>query len=171
MRVVRGIFLFLVTLYIAFVAFMPKQELYFYLETKLKKEGIIIYNEKFKETPLELDIYNGVVDFNGVDVARFSQITLKPYLFINTLSLENAELLDLAKKALDIEIEKLQAKHTLLKPFIIDIKASGNFGSAVGYIDLKKRIVHIDITDAQNIRTLKKFLTKGEKGWYYESRF
>jgi len=171
MRVVKGVFLFLITFYIAFIAFMPKQELYFYLEQQLKKNGVTIYNESFKETPLALQVSNAIIEYEGVDVAQFNMLTIKAYLFINTLELEHLELLDLAKKALDIEIEKLEAKHTILKPFLITLQATGSFGSATGYINLKARVLHIDITDAQNILNLKKFLVKGEKGWYYEKRF
>ncbi len=171
MRVVRDIFLFLLTFYIAIVAFMPKTELYYYLEKKLKEKGVVIYNEKFKETPLALDISNGIISYQGLDVARFSLITFKPYLFLNTLEAKNIELLDMAKKALDVDIESLKAKHTILKPFIINLDIVGSFGEAKGYIELKEHLVHIDILTPKNIKPLKRFLRKGEKGWYYESRF
>jgi hypothetical protein len=171
MRVVRNIILFLITLYVAFVAFMPKEQLYFYLEKELNKNGIVIYNERFKETPLSLVVSNGVVSYQGVDVARFSKLEAKIYLLFNQVELENVELLDLAKKALDVELEKLKASYIISKPFLVTIDAKGSFGTAKGYIDLKKKILHIDIVDVQNIIALKKFLRKGEKGWYYEQKF
>ncbi len=171
MRVVIYIFLFLFTFIISFIAFMPKKNIYFYIEKELNKNRVLIYNEKIKETPIELDIKDGIINYQGLDIAKFNDINFKPYLFINTLKAKGIKLLDIAKEALDLEIDSIVLKETLLKPFIITIQADGNFGKAIGYIDLKNRLIHIEIVDAQNILNLKRFLRKNKKGWYYERKF
>lgn len=171
MRLVKNIVLSLLAFIVAFVVFMPREQLYYYLEKELNKQDIVISNEKIESKLGSLIVTNGVVYAKGVEVARFSKAKISPFLVINQAVIEDIELLNIAKKFLDIDIEKLKAKHTILNPFIINLDANGSFGVAKGFVNLKQRVIHIDIVEAKNIAPLRRFLTKGEKGWQYESSF
>jgi len=171
MRMVKNILLFIVAIYIGFILFMPKQELYFKAEQILKKQGIIIDNEEIINSLTNFKLLHPVVYYQGVDVARASMLKATPLLLVNTLEAENVELLNVAKKFINVNINRLKASHSVLKPYYIKLNIDANFGIASGFINLKKRVIHIDIIEKKDINSIRKFLKKGEKGWYYESNF
>jgi hypothetical protein len=171
MRLVKNIFIGLIALIIAFIAFMPKEQLYYFAERKLSEQNIVISQEEINTKFGALIVKHGVVNFQGIDVAQFNKAKILPLLFVNRATIENIEFLNIAKNFINFDIEALKLNHTILKPFIINLTAFGGFGSAEGFIDLKKRLIRIDITEAKNINSIKRFLKKGDKGWYYESRF
>jgi hypothetical protein len=171
MRLVKYILTFIATLYLGAVLFMPKSNLYYKAEELLNKQGVVIDNEEVRSSLINLKIMHPVAYYQGVDFARASMIKVTPLLFINTLEAENIELLSVAKKFLNISITTLKANHTILNPFNIKLNIVGNFGTASGYIDLKEKVIHIDIIEPKDINSIKKFLKKGKKGWYYESKF
>ena len=171
MRLVRGVLIFIVALYLGLIFFMPKSELYYFVEKQLNKQGVAIDNEVLNSKPTSLDILHPVAYYQGVDVARVAKIKVTPLLFINKVEADDIELLNIAKKFLNVTVSSLKLNHSILKPFRVKIDAKGSFGVANGYANLKSRVVHIDIVKPKNINSIRRFLKKGAKGWYYESRF
>ncbi len=171
MRVVRTIFLFIVALYLGLVLFMPKTELYYYIEKQLSSYGVVIDNEELNSKPTFLEVLHPIAYYQGADVARVAKIKVTPLLFINKIEADNIELLNVAKQFLNVSIDSLKVNHSILKPYRVKIDAVGSFGVANGYANLKQRVIHIDIIKPKSINSIKRFLKKGEKGWYYESSF
>jgi len=171
MRLVRNILIFLIAIVAGFIIFMPKLSIYYYLEQKLAQQGVVIYNEKVNSTIGKFSLSHANISYQGADVAEVSYLEVKPLVAYNSVEARGVELVGMAKQFLNVGIDNFKAKHTLLKPYIVKLDANGTFGSAHGYANLKERILHIDIVDAKNISSIKKFLKRGEKGWYYESKF
>lgn len=171
MRVVRNIVLFIVALIVGVVLFMPKSQLYYYGEKQLKQYGVVIGNEKLDDKLLSLNILHPVVYLQGLGVVRASKVEVMPLLFINRVDADGIELINEAKKFLNVNITKLKLNQSILKPYRVKIDAQGSFGVANGYANLKSRVVHIDIIKPKDINSIKRYLKKGEKGWYYESKF
>ena len=171
MRLVINILIFLIFLIGGLIIFMPKSQLYYYGEKMLNEKGIIISDEKIKETPIDLTISNGNIYAQGALVASIALAKVQPYILFNKAEINNVELKGLAKDFLNISIDKAIAKESILKPFIVALEAEGSFGKAVGWVDLKNRLIHIDIVEAKNINPIRKYMHKNEQGWYYESKF
>ena len=127
MRLVRNIILFIVALYIGAVIFMPKSQLYYFAEKQLKNRGIVIGNEKLTEKIAFLNVQHPVVYFQGVDVARAANIKITPLLLVNRLEANSVELLNIAKKFIDININTLTAKQSIFNLYRIKIDATGSF--------------------------------------------
>jgi len=171
MRLVKYILISLIALILSFIAFMPKEQLYYFAEQKLNEQNIVISQEEINTKFGALIVSHGVVNAQGVDVAQFNRAKILPLFFVNRATIENIEFLNIAKNFINFDIEKVNLNHTIFKPFIVTIRANGGFGSASGYIDLKNKTIRIDITEAKNINSIKRFLKKDNKGWYYESKF
>lgn len=171
MRLVKKVLIFIIALYIGAVAFMPKEQLYYYLEHKLQEKGVVIGNEKLENKGLSLNILHLITYFQGADIARVSKVSIKPLLFINSVEVDDIEFLNLAKDYLNLDVKVLKLNHTVLKPFKVKIDANGSFGVAHGEMNLKTRVLHIDIVEPKDINSIKRYLKKGAKGWYYETRF
>jgi len=171
MRMVKNIIIFIVALYIGIVIFMPKSQLYYYAEEQLNSKGIVIGNEELVDKIPSLDILHMVVYYQGIDVVRVSKLKITPLLLINKIEADDIELLNIAKKFLNVNITSLKANQSILKPFKVKIDAVGNFGVVSGYADLKNRIIHLDLIKPKDINSIKRYLRKSSKGWYYESKF
>ena len=171
MRLVKNILLFIVALYIGAVIFMPKSELFYFAQKQLKPKGIVVGNEEIISKIGTFELLHPVVYFQGVDIARATDVKVTPLLFLNKLEASDVELLNVAKKFLNVNISSLKANQSILKPFMVKIDATGNFGVAHGYANLKTRVVHLDIVEPKDLNSIKRYLKKGEKGWYYESSF
>jgi len=171
MRLVKNILLFIVALYIGVVIFMPKTQLYYFAQKQLKPKGIVISNEEIIDKITTFELLHPVAYFQGVDVLRAADIKVTPLLFVNRLEASDIELLNVAKKFLNVEINSLKANQSILKPFIVKIDATGNFGTLHGYANLKTRVIHLDVVEAKNLNPIRRYLKKGQKGWYYESSF
>ncbi len=171
MRLVINIIIFLTILLGGLILFMPKSQLYFYGEKLLNEQGIAIYDEKIKETPIDFTIQNGDIYFEGALVATIDKAKVQPFILFNQIKIDGVKLQGLAKDLLNISLNKATAKESILKPFYVDLNIEGSFGKAAGWIDLKSRVIHIDIVEAKNINPIRKYLHKNEKGWYYESKF
>jgi len=171
MRLVRNIIVFLIALLAGLVLFMPKLGGYYYLEKLASQKNITIYNEEINQKIGFLKILHPIASYQGADIARASSIKVTPLIAFNQIEAKNVELVGIAKQFLNADIQNLKATHSVLKPYLIKINAIGSFGLANGYANLKQRVIHLDITEAKNITPIKKLLKRGEKGWYYESRF
>ena len=171
MRLVRNLIIFIAASVIGLALFMPKLSLYYYLEKQLAQNGIVIYDEKTDNNIAYLKISHAKLSYQGADIAEIGSIKVTPWIVFNRIIAKDIELTGVAKQFLNIEIENFKATHSALKPYIVKINANGTFGVASGYVNLKQRVVHIDLSEAKDITSLKKFLKRGEKGWYYESKF
>jgi len=171
MRLVKNILLFIIALVVGLYIFMPKTHLYYKAEELLEQKSITIGNEKIESDLRSLRVLHPVIYYQGAELARIEAVEVKPYIFINSVKLTNLEPLGIAKELGDITVAQLHLKHSLLKPFTIKLDSNGSFGVAHGTIDLKNRLVHIDIVEPKNIEPLKRVLKKAKKGWYYESKF
>ncbi len=171
MRLVKYLFLFLFTFLVALFFFMPKENLYYYLEKELQKHNIIISNEKISTTPVSLKIVHADVSAQGIPIAYITEAKFTTYLFYNTLSLNSIELKNIAKDFIQSDIEEILLKENITNPFYISVDITGEFGKAKGYIDLKKRLLHLDVTLQKEIPAIRSYLQQSDKGWYYEYKF
>jgi hypothetical protein len=51
------------------------------------------------------------------------------------------------------------------------MKANGSFGVLEGTVSLRERVVHLDFVELKQADMIRSKLSKGEKGWYYETSF
>ncbi len=172
MRLVKYIALFLFTFLLALFFLTPKENLYYLLEKELLlKQDIIIDKEKFSSTPISARIEHATIIVHDIPVATITEAKFLSLIFYNQANIYDVEFNDLAKNYLQSNIDTIILKQNILKPFFISVSAQGDFGNAKGYIDLKKRLLHLDVSLDKDIPTIKRYLQKGNKGWYYEYRF
>ncbi len=171
MRLVKYILLFLLTLLLGLYIFMPKTALYYKAEEYLKSKSVVVGNEEIESNLLRFKLQHAVVYYQGADLARIEEVQIKPFILANSAILKSIEPLGIAKKFGNLRVERLELKESIFKPFYIKLYATGSFGKADGYIDLKSHLVHIDLREPKDIGAIKKLLKKGEEGWYYESKF
>ena len=170
MQVVKNSLIILLILPILIVFFMPKKELYYLLEQKLKAENIVISGEVLVEGPLSLTVEHPVFFLGGAPVASAKKITLWSILFYSKASTE--ALLLAEGLAEEVSVAELKASHSLLSPWKVSLSGKGSLGEMKGELMLKERQIHLSLSKGGENKALSKYLKKDKKGgWQYESKF
>jgi hypothetical protein len=149
---------------------MPKQELYYALEHQLSKNSIEINEKDIKENLFGLKIDGATIFYDEVSLAKVSNISFATFLFYTKLNISNIDIDDTFKSMVPFKLNDINITYSILSPTKANIYTSGDFGDAIGYIDIN-RTIHLDFVDTKNIKKIQKDLKKGENGWYYESKF
>ena len=125
---IGGFFLLLLFL----VLFSPKQEIYYLLEKKLEKEGIVISNEKFSDTLFGLTINDADIFVKGINMAKVKSLKLNIFFLYNQLSIEGIETDKGVHKFVPKSIDRVTATFSILKPYKVAVDGNGSFGSTIG---------------------------------------
>jgi len=166
-QLIGGFFLLIIFLWL----FAPKQELYYMLEKELNKNGIVISDEKFKDTLYGLEISDAKLFVKGIEMAKIKSFTLNIFFFYNTLNIESIKtdsgIHNLAPKSID----GVTALFNILNPTEVTLGGVGSFGEASGAFNLAELKLLIRVDKAKDIKTFRKFLKKDKKGYYYEKLY
>jgi len=167
-RIIGGFFLLILFLWL----FAPKQELYYLLEKSLKKNDIIISNERLKDTWFGLNIENADIYVKGAKMAHVDELKFNIFFFYNTLMLKgvttNEAMHNVAPKVIDESL----VKYSILNPLHIELNGLGSFGTMEGKVALLNKEVKVLFPVAKDIKAFRKFLKKDETGvWQYETTY
>jgi len=171
MQVVKKLMLIVGLIWFALLLFMPKTQLYYFLEETLAKQDVRINEKKIVESFFALEIKDAQVYYKGIPVATIQHANVLAPLLYDRITLAGIEVDELLRDEVPAKIDKLEVRYSIIDPLHVHIAAIGSFGVANGSFEIRTRKVHIDITQAKEIETLKPWLQKGEKGYYYEASF
>ena len=161
-RIFGGFFLLIIFLWLV----APKQELYFLLEKELKKNDIVISNERFVDTWYGLEISDADIYVKGIKLAKASSLKLHIFFLYNSLIVENIET-EVDPKSID----KISMIFNVIKPYKVAIKSSGSFGVIEGGIYIMNKKLLLRVKESKNMKAFQKFLSHDEKGDYYEKYY
>ena len=158
--------------FIEAVLFAPKLELYYLLEHKLDDEMGVIINEKVaKEKLFGLDLEGLRVYYEGADIATIRDINIFSLLLFTKVKALNIEPSAYLNRFVSFKVDTLSLIHSIFNPLFIEIEANGSFGEFRGGIDLRERVIKLRLVEAKDIASIREFLRRDKKGWYYEQSF
>jgi len=155
--------IFLIGFFLGFIIFMPKNNLYFTLQKYLSKKNIYI-NSKI-DSSVSLNLKNGIIYYNGMDIITFDKVKILPFIFFNKIEAYNLKI-----KFQNLKIRKIDIVYSIVNPFKVYINGNSNFGEIKGNVNLLKKHIKIYILNLSN-NILKKFLKKDKKGYFYYATF
>jgi len=166
---VKKILVVFVVALLSLALFAPKRELYYLLEDKLAKEGIIIHDEEIKDGLISLTLNHPKIYYKGLLVADITKIKLWTIFFYSRVAIGHIKVDSSFDKFVPSPITKVQISYSLSNPKNLSLLVIGNFENIIGELSLVTKKVHIDVTDKKLIAKFKSQLKKGEKGWHYET--
>ena len=143
---VKKLFIFL-----AFILFFlmtsiyhaPKENIYFALEQELKKNNIIISNEKIEDTGFSLKLQDAELFYDSINSASIKEIDINLLLFKTSVTISDIQLSQMASSFLPLKIRKLILTHSIFNPLSINIYESGGNGKIRGNFSLIDKKLHI----------------------------
>ncbi len=139
LKKIGWIFLFLYLL----IAFLPKENLFFLAEKKLKSYNVVLNDETLKDRAILFQIQDSSVYYDGLHVGNIDSIDMFLGIFYNQISLKNAIFSDKLRQFIPKEISALKIKSTIFFPIRLWVNGDGNFGEVSGFIDLYKKNVRL----------------------------
>ncbi len=167
---IKGCILALATI-VAVVGFAPKKELYYLLEYRLQKEGILISGERLHDSIFTLNLDGGTLIAKGIDVGKIEHASIVTMLLYNRIDLQGFLPSRFVSKFAPIRLRHARAEYALWHPTTIRLRAEGEIGSVEGSIDLRKHLVRLHWIKVGKIGPLRPYLKRTKEGWFYEYRF
>ncbi|AZV45723.1 hypothetical protein C3L23_00045 [Nautilia sp. PV-1] len=150
---------------IGFYIFMPKTEIFYFIQNILSKNGIYL-TANTKSDIYKLNLSNGKIYYKSIKTAEFKKALIYPYIFYNKLYIT-----DITLPIDNIKINEVSLTQNIIHPFIIQIKAESNIAKNIyGNINLSNKEIRIYFIKIYN-NAIKQFLKKDKKGYYYYEKF
>jgi len=163
-------FIYLIFFITSIIYFMPKVNLYYFLEHKLKPSSVIISMEEVEDKGLNLEIQNAKVFFKSIESAEISKINLSIFLIFNKLNAKNITLSSITKSFIPTKIDNIDVVMSVLNPLNAHIYATGEFGKAYGVYNIIDKSLKVKLTPSNIMKTKYKKtlmgLKKSENGEY-----
>jgi len=154
----------IITFFIGIIIFMPKENLFFTLQKELKKDNIYI-NTNVSSNIQHLNLKNSTIFINNIDIATIKQTNILPFIIYNKIDIDNLKI-----NFNNLNISKLHLTYSIINPLHISINGISDFANIQGDIDLTTRKIKIYFLNLTN-NSIKDFLRKDQKGYYYAETF
>lgn len=168
-RLLYSFYIFLIV-----VILLPKEKIYFAMESLLAENHIFISHEVLTDRFFYLDAENGDILIDNQAVASIENIRISSWIFFNRLSFSNLSVLPLYRSFFPGRIDAATLTYSLLNPLEIAIEGEGDFGRFRGGYDLmshKLRIVFDASNQLRGYGFLVSKLHQEKEGLVYESDF
>ncbi len=153
---------------------IPKEKLYYTLESYLSTHHVFINSESFTNRFFYLDVDNGTLVLDNQEIATIGNIRFTPWLVSNQISISSIAPAPLYRTFFPGKIEKLVVTYSIVHPLSIQLAVRGDFGHGEGRFDLinhKVRIVFEATPELRNYPLLVFKLHQAKEGLIYESDF
>lgn len=171
LKILVYIFTFIFTIFL----FLPKESIYYFVEQNLLKNKIIISNEIVNENLFGLDISNGQIYYENINVASVDKIEIQSFLFYSKIKVNDIKLMDSFENMAPSPIDEIEIKYSVLKFDKIEINSNGLFGELTGFVDIINRVVSLELIASNKMKDSYSKILKNMKlkegKYYYEYKF
>ncbi len=137
-----GYFMFFI---LALMYFAPKVSLYYFLESQLAPQGIIISAEDATDRGFSLDINSANISFKSIESANIAEINVKIFALYNAVDFKNITLSTAVKSFVPLHVEAVNIRYTILDPLNLKAELKGEFGEAEAEFNVMKRVLHLEL--------------------------
>lgn len=172
--ILRSIIIIFLFIY-SFLAFLPKEGFYNFLEQELIERGVIVSGETLKEKTFGIKVTGAEIYYEGLNTALFKSLDLDTYLFYTSAKLKDLRVSKDLANMLPSKILNVNVEHSVLNIIAANISANGDFGSFEGKIHLLDRKITGELKPSNIMKSkyrnlLREFkLVEGK--YLYEYRF
>ena len=166
----KGVLIFL-AIWFALLIFMPKMEIYHTVEKALEKKDIKLNEVSIDEGLFSLTLKDVTIYVKGIALVHVDEMDFFTLLFYSSLDLSNLQVDEALHNKVPSSLTEAVFTHNVITPFTVSIDANGSFGAIAGTFNSMNNDIRIDFVEVGDISMIQSFLTKGEKGWFYEKSF
>lgn len=171
MQMVKKSALIFLAIWFSVLLFMPKAELYYTLEKTLAKKDIKLNEKSIDEGIFSLTVKDVTVYVKGIALANIEELDFFTILFYSSLDIVNLQVDEALHAKVPATTKEAHVTSSIISPFSLSVDANGSFGTIEGGINMMDKEVRIEFVEVGDISMIQAYLTKDEKGWFYEKSF
>lgn len=160
---VLKIIIYFITFLYMLLFFLPKQELYNFGLTEVKKFDVQIAKEEFLNKPFGFSINNANIYLKGIESANVKALDLDILLYSNVLSVNDIKVSENFKKFVPSTIDNLSVSHSIIDPLFVYLAFDGKEYKGDGKVDLLNQKVIINLYPSNKFVRDYRMLLKGMK--------
>lgn len=156
------------------IILIPKEKLYFTLESVLAENTVFLSGETLNDRWLYLDVEGARIMVDDLEIGSIERIRIAPWVVYNRLSISSVSISPLYQTFVPGTIEEIAVSYSLLHPLSVRIEGRGDFGECRGEIDLVEeniRVVFEAVPQMRNYPLLVSKLRREPEGLVYESDY
>ena len=168
------IFSFIAFLFLGFLIFLPKSNLYYSAEEALSSAHLYLNDEKIHEHLLYLEVQDATLLLDSMPIGSLKQIRIVPLIIYNQATIDSIEFNGEFSTLFPGGIDHLSFTYTLLHPLSVTLNGVGGFGPVRGEFDLSEMRLTLLFEPSPVMRTyplLLSKLRKSNEGLIYETSF
>lgn len=168
----KFIILFII-FYLALIAFMPKENLYYTLKNRLKSERITLSEENLSDNFILLKGDELLIYYDGiasVAVDKFSVMALGLYNKIEAYNVAPAK--DL-KSMFNFSADSVKITYAVWDYKSVNIYAEGDFGVINGVFNPLTQMLKVELEPSaafEKSSVIRQYFKKSDEGYSYESK-
>jgi len=148
--ILKGVFLFFLFIF-SFLAFLPKENLYFYALEKLDTSGVSVENEVFTSNFFGFTLLSSDIFYKEMNLLHLEESTVSSFLFYSKVEAINGKIDGLI-------LEKIKFSWSILHPLTVDILVDSQDLKAIGNYNLMTKQVTLLITPTSEVAIKYKYL-------------
>jgi hypothetical protein len=160
----------------AFMYFMPKESVYYFLEKQLQQQEIIISSESVMDNGFSLTVTGADISVKSISSAVISRVDVGFFVVYNFINLQNIKLSSTVKSFIPLHIDNIDIVYSIFNPLNIKIYGIGEFGEIDGLFNLKTQHLHLVLKPSKlmirkNQNTLRNFKKDAKGEFSYDQNF
>jgi len=167
-------FLIILTVfYLAFIALMPKENLYYTLLNILKKERVVITQESLSDNLISLKGENISIFYDGIESVAADSFSVLPLLIYNKFEAAGVRASKELKKMFRFSADTVNITYAVWDYKNAHIYAEGDFGTVEGTLDILEQKIKLLLDPSpafEKSPMLRQYFKKSEEGYIYESK-
>lgn len=170
----KRFFFFSGLVFLSFIIFLPKSNLYYSAEEALSSTHLYLSDESINDRYLYLDVHEATLLLDTMPIGSIENIRFFPVIVYNRATISGIEFSGEFASLFPQGIDHVNFTYSLLHPLTVMISGEGGFGPVEGEIDLtEKRLILLFEPSPimRNYPLLLSKLRKSEKGLVYETSF
>jgi len=136
--------LFVLIFLFSFIAFLPKENIYFYTLEKLHTKNISVQNEEFSSGFFDFSVANSDVFYKNINAFKIENMELQYLLVYGKIEFFNI-VFD------GLKVENIKCSWSIFNPLQLDILLTSDELSGYGTYDIQKKNFELYLKPSQNV--------------------
>jgi hypothetical protein len=168
---------FLYTIFFIFmmIAFLPKENLYYFTLNKLKTLKVDVSQQNIKDNYFSLSVYDADIKYENIKACNIKDLTFLTYILSTKIILNNINIDNNLNKFIPNRLDNIIVKYSLFDPLKIEISSNFKDGSCTGSVDLSTSTIRLDINLSKffikKYHNIVKILKKDGDIYRYEYKY
>lgn len=169
----KKILIILIVFYLAFIALMPKVNLYYTLKNRLEQQRIVLTETTLSDHLYALKADELALFYDGIESIVATNVDIIPLGFYNRVKATEVKAAKSLEKMFGFSADVVEIKYMLWHYKSADIYAEGDFGVLEGGFDLAEQKVKVVLEPSASFLKsplLRQYFKKSDEGYVYESK-